>query len=253
MSFLKNLFAAAVVVSLPLSAAATSLLNLDADDLTLTDGDTVTSWGPATGSGTPTYRENSTPGGFAAVEFDGGDHFGTLAASFFPTSGTGDFIVAGLIKATNIGAYQNIIDDAASNRPMLWIDPAFNYELNYSGGGGAKAVGTGQDGWDVFIANSRTNQLFINSPTANATGGSAVAYTSAEAFDLFNRNGGQRFRGLVADLRVYNDVADLNGGYAGLYNDLSSKLAAPVPVPASLPLMLGGAALLGVLARRRKS
>jgi hypothetical protein len=226
------------------TASGALLLNLDADNLALSDGQAVVSWGSATASGTPTFRANQTPGGHAAVEFNGVDHFGTLAAGFFPASTSGDFIVAGLIKATHTGTYHNIIDDDVSNRPMVWIDPGFRYELNFGGGGGARGAGTGLDDWDVFIADSRTNQLYINSPTANASGGGAVPYFSAEVFDLFNRDGAQTFQGLVADLRVYNDAASFGNDFAGLYLDLSSKLVA-VPTPATLPLLATGLLLIG--------
>jgi hypothetical protein len=251
MNFTSHTIAALVLCTVPMFAHSATLLDLDADDLAQADGSTVTSWGIATGSGTPTYRTNQTPGGFAAVEFNGSDHFGTLSAVNFPASASGDLIFAGLIKATNIGAYHNIIDDAASNRPMLWIDTAFRFELNYSYGSTEPAAGTGVDGWDVFIANSRTNELFINSATANGGGGSAVAYNFAEGFDLFNRNGGQTFQGLVADLRVYNSTDDFGGDYGALYTDLSSKLS-PVPVPASLPLLLAGIGLFAGIGRRAK-
>lgn len=250
MNFIRSTTAAILFSFAPVLAHSATLLNLDADTLVQADGTTVTSWSIATGSGTPTYLTNQTPGGFAAVEFDGADHFGTLSAANFPASGSGEFIVAGLIKATNTGGYHNIIDDDASNRPMLWIAPNYEYELNFAGGGGAQAAGTGVDGWDVFIVNSLTNQMYINSGTANATGGGAVAYNVPEVFDLFNRDGGQTFQGLVADLRVYNSSADFGGDYGALYADLSSKLT-PVPLPASLPLLIAGFGLFAGLKRRK--
>jgi len=86
---------------------------------------------------------------------------------------------------------------------------------------------------------------------ANASGG-AFSYNLTEAFDLFNRNGGQTFQGLVADFRVYNSTDDFGGDYAALNADLSNKLLAPVPVPASLPLLLGTMGLIAGLRRRAK-
>lgn len=241
--------AAALFCTAPAIAHSAVLLNLNADDLALANGDVVASWDIATGSGTPTYLTNQTPLGFAAVEFNGSDHFGTLAATHFPTSASGDLIFAGLIKATNTGAYHNIIDDDAGNRPMLWIDGS-DYELNaYYTGAGALAIGAGVDGWDVFIANSKTGELWINSVIANASSG-AYSYNLAEAFDLFNRDGGQTFQGLVADFRVYNSPDDFGGDYAALNADLSSKLVAAVPGPASLPLLLGAVGLIAGLRRR---
>lgn len=251
MNFIKTVASVAAFVVVPLTAHSALLLDLNAEDLALTDGATVASWDIANASGTPTFRENQTPGGFAAVEFNGSDHFGQLAAAQIPASGTGDLIFAGLIKATNTGGYHNLIDDDAQNRPMLWIDPAFRYELNFAGGGGSRGVGNGLDGWDVVIANSRTNQLWINSATPNASGGGAVGYYSSESFDLFNRDGGQTFQGLVADFRVYNDAAAFGGDYAALHADLASKLVAPVPGPATPALMILGILALGFARIRR--
>lgn len=252
MRFLQYTASAAILCFMPVLAQGATLLNLDAEDLAQADGTTVTSWDIATASGTPTYRANQTPGGFAAVEFNGSDHFGSLSAAQVPVSGSGDLIFAGLIKATNTGSYHNIIDDDASNRPMLWIDPSFGLELNFSGGGGARGLGNGIDGWDVFIANSKTNQIFVNSPVANGTGRDAVAYNSAEVFDLFNRDGNQTFQGLVADFRVYNSTDDFGADYAALYRDLSSKLTV-IPVPASLPMLVGALGLVAAIGRRAKT
>jgi hypothetical protein len=169
-----------------------------------------------------------------------------------PASGTGDFIVSAVVKANSIGSYHNIIDDDASNRPMLWIDPSFNYELNFAGGSGAKGVGTGTDGWDIVIADSRTGMLYVNSATANATGGGAVAYFAGKAFDLFNRDGGQTFQGLVAELQVYND-AETFSGFAALHQELNDEWFAPtdVPAPASVALLLIGFAGMVAVKRRK--
>ncbi|MFT6390432.1 MAG: hypothetical protein ACJASL_004729 [Paraglaciecola sp.] len=204
-------------------ANGTQLLNLDASNLALNNTDNVTSWGPTTASGTPTFLTGQSPNGNSAVEFNGNDHLGTLASTFFPASISKDFIVAAVVKANNIGRYHNIIDDDASNHPMLWIDPSFNYEQNFSGGTGSKRAGTGIEGWDVVIMNSRTNELYVNSATANATGRQANNYSTAEVFDLFNRDGRQTFQGLVAELRVYNDVQDFNNDFGALYTELHNK------------------------------
>lgn len=222
------------------------LLNLDASTLGLSNGVSVVTWGVATASGTPTFLTGQTPNGNSAVELNGADHFGGLGASYFPTSPSQDFIVAAVIKASNIGAYHNIIDDQGRNRPMLWIDPAFNYELNY---GAAKSVGTGTDGWDIVIMDSRNNQLYVNSATANATGGGAVPYSVAEGFDLFNRQGGQTFQGLVSELRVYNDTDSFGNDFGALYSELNNKwFATAVPEPSTLAIFALG---LMVLASRR--
>ncbi len=105
---------------------------------------------------------------------------------------------------------------------MLWIDPSFRYELN-AGGRGTRAAGTGPNGWDIVIADSKNNQLYVNSPTPTATGGAAAAYTATKNFDFFHRDGGQIYQGLVAEERVYTDAADFGGDFAALYNSLWTK------------------------------
>jgi len=200
------------------------VLQLDAEELaeTLTNGDIVSSWGPATGQGTPTFLTGQTPNGGPAVSFDVGDHFGQLAPSFFPPAGTGDWIVAVVIRPDSINAYHNIIDDDAQNRPMLWIDPDNRYELNFHWGH-SPTIGAGPGGWDIVIADSQNNLLYVNSPCSNGTGGAPITYSVAEAFDLFNRDGGQTYSGLVAELRVYTNPADFGDDYLALYVELVSK------------------------------
>ncbi len=238
-----------VMVMLAGSAHGSLILNLDASSLGLANGATVSAWSVATASGTPTFLTGQTPNGNAAVEFNGSDHFGQLSSSLFPTSASQDFIVAAVIKANSIGSYHNIIDDNGGSRPMLWIDPSFNYELNYGGGGGAKGAGTGSDGWDIVIMDSRNNQLYVNSSTANATGGGAVAYSTPKAFDLFNRNGAQTFQGLVSELRVYNDAASFGGDFGALYNELNDKwLVTDVPEPSTLVIFALG--MIGLASRQ---
>jgi hypothetical protein len=180
------------------STVGAGIVQLDASTLGLTNGVVVSSWGGQTAAGTPTYLDGQTPNGGAAVQFNsGGDRMGDNVP--VAASAAGDWITVAVVKANSIGAYHNLVDDDASNRPMLWIDPSFNYEMNF-GGGGAKGVGTGTGGWDIVIADSRLNQLYVNSPTPNATGGGAVAFNVGEPFDFFHRDGGQTFQGLVAEL-----------------------------------------------------
>ncbi len=92
------------------------------------------------------------------MQFNGSDRFGDNI--IVPASAAGDFIYVAVVKANNTGGYHNLVDDDIGVRPMLWIDPSFNYELNYSGGVGAKAVGTGTDGWDTATATNGNNNCF---------------------------------------------------------------------------------------------
>ena len=202
-------------------------VHLDATSLGLSSGDTVTTWGGQTAGGTPTYLTGQTPNGGPVVEFDGGDRMGDNV--FVPSSPAGDWILVVVIKPANINAYHNLVDDDAQTRPMLWIDPFYNYELNYSNGTGAKAAGAGPDGWDIVIADSRLNELYVNSSTVNATGRNAVAFTTGKPFDFFHRDGGQTFRGQVAEMRIYTDRADFGGDFAALYGEMHAKWIAQTP------------------------
>ncbi len=235
-------------------ANAGLVLQLDASTLGLTNGQNVASWGPATASGTPTFLTGQTPNGKAAVSFNGSDHFGQLGASLFPASSSGDFIIAAVLRANDISAYHNIIDDNNSNKPMLWVHPSFSYELNFNGGS-KPAAGGGLNGWDVVIANSKTAQLWVNSPVSNGTGGIPTAYNADEAFDLFNRDGGKTFQGMVAELRVYNDADEFGNDYAGLYNELNAKwVSNSVPEPTSLAIFgIGALGMVGTRRRRKRA
>ena len=219
---LSNVQASGRDVILAGAAVPAGVVQLDASTLGLASGSVVSSWGGQTSGGTPTLLAGQTPNGGAAVQFNaGGDRMGDNV--FVPASAAGDFIYVAVVKANNTGNYHNLVDDDVSNRPMLWIDGSFNYEMNFSGGGGAKAVGTGPGGWDIVIMDSRLNQLYVNSTTPNASGGEAVPFTAGEAFDFFHRDGGQTFQGLVAEARIYNDRAAFGGDFAALYNELQTK------------------------------
>ena len=207
--------------------AAGPITQFDATALALQNGDTVTTWGGQTAAGTPTFLTNQTPNGMPAVEFNGGDdHMGNNVP--LPAAAAGDWILVAVIKPQNIGAYHNLADDDPASRPMLWIDPSFNYELNFGGGGGAKAAGTGPNGWDIVIADSRLNQLYVNSATPNAFGRNAVAYSATKNYDFFHRDGGQTYRGLVAEMRIYTDRAEFGGDFAALHSEMVAKYFDPL-------------------------
>ncbi len=222
------LAAAALVIVMQSNARAASavaadpIVQFDATALALQNGDAVTLWGGQIAGGTPTYLTNQTPNGMPAVAFNGGgDRMGNNIP--LPASAAGDWILVAVIKPQNIGAYHNLADDDPSGRPMLWIDPSFNYELNFGGGTGAKAAGTGMNGWDIVIADSRLNQLYVNSPIPNASGRNGVAYSATKLYDFFHRDGGQTYRGLVAEMRIYTDRADFGGDFAALHAAMVAK------------------------------
>ncbi|HIK91807.1 MAG TPA: hypothetical protein EYG03_07475, partial [Planctomycetes bacterium] len=146
------------VVLVDAPTAGAGIVQFDASSLGLANGNVVSNWGGQTAGGTPTYLAGQTPNGGAAVQFNGSDRFGDNI--IVPASAAGDFIYVAVVKANNTGGYHNLVDDDIGVRPMLWIDPSFNYELNYSGGVGAKAVGTGTDGWDTATATNGNNNCF---------------------------------------------------------------------------------------------
>ncbi len=196
------------------------LIQFDAKALTLTEGETVEEWGGQGATGVAVYRAVATPNGSPAVELDGFANFGQ---ALLAASAAQDFIVAAVIRPDHVGAYHNVIDDDASNRPMLWIDPANRYEFNFAGGSSPIVGDTGVDGWDIVIADSRRNELYVNSPVPNGSGSSAFPWTADEEFDFFHRDDGQGYMGQVAELRVYNDAAAFGGNFAALYFELNSK------------------------------
>ncbi|MEX2214503.1 MAG: PEP-CTERM sorting domain-containing protein [Phycisphaeraceae bacterium] len=242
-----NSFREIQVFNAPLPTAfSPPTVQLSAKQLALNNGDTVTTWGGQTAGGTPTFLTGQTPNGMQAVQFNGTDRMGD---NVFVPADNGDFIIALVVKPNSIGAYHNLLDDDVQNRPMLWVDTTFNYEANFGGGTGAKAAGTGTDGWDIVIFDSRTNQLFVNSPTPNATGGGAVPFTAGEFFDFLNRDGGQTFQGLLAELRIYNNRIAFGGDFDALYNELVQTWFVAVPEPATFGLFAVSA--LALLRRRR--
>lgn len=210
-------------------------VTFDASTLGLQNGDVVSSWGGQAAAGNPIFLANQTPGGGPAVAFHGSaDRMGDNIS--LPPSGAGDWILVAVIKPRNLGVYHNIVDDDAQIRPMLWIDPSFRYELNFSGGSGAsRAAGAGPGGWDIVIVDSRFNQLYVNSATPNATGGGGVIWGPGKTWDFFHRDGNQAFQGLVAELRLYNDRAVFGGDFAGLYNQMRVKWFNAAPIASAGP------------------
>ena len=209
----------------------TLAVQFDATTLGLASGAIVSNWGGQSAAGTPTFLTAQTPSGRPAVEFNGSDRMGDNVP--IAASAASDWIFVAVVKPTNIGSYQNLVDDDPSSRPMFWIDPSFNYEFNFAGGTGAKSAGVGTNGWDIVIADSKNNQLYVNSSTPNATGGGAVPFNADKNFDFFHRDVGQTFQGLVAEERLYTDRADFGSDFATLYNTLKSKWLVPNSLPST--------------------
>ena len=194
---------------------------LDASTLVLSDGAVVDQWSTQVATGAPIFNTGQTPGGGPAVTLDGSAHFGDIE---LPSTLFGDFVIAAVVRPDNTGDYRNIIDDRAHNRPMLWIDADFAYESNLGGGTKPLAGDSGEGGWDIIIADSRNNQLFLNSVIANGTGGGSFLYSVPELHDLFHRNGtAQEFSGQVAELRIYNDAGLFLEDFTALHDELYTK------------------------------
>lgn len=217
------------------------VVQLDASALVLANGASVAIWGGQTAGNTPTYQTAQTPNGGPAVEFNGTDRLGEDVQ--VPTSTAQDWIYVAVIKPlTTHGAYHNLIDDDPGSRPMLWIDGANRYEFNY-GGATRPTAGQGPGGWDIVIADSRLNRLYVNSGTTYVDGGAAIPYATGKAFDFFHRDGSASFKGQVAEVRLYNDRAAFGGDIAALYDELYDKWLATPAVTAVSPAFgstLGG-------------
>jgi len=177
--------------------------------------------------GQPKFLTDQTPLGGSVVQFDGDDHFGQIELK---STDEADFVFAAVLKPDQTDGYHNLIDDDDSNRPMIWIDnrDPQSYEANFGVGGDGPHLpptNSGTDGWDIIILDSKSGTIYFNSGEATHTA-PAVAWapeSGSEVFDFFNRDGGASYRGLVAELRVYNGASAFGNDYAALYNELHEK------------------------------
>ena|GEM_PF-81543 len=204
---------------------ASTIVHFDAMALELEDGTTVSEWDGKTADGDPVYLKNQSPGGGPAVQFDGDDHFGE---AILEPSDSGDFIVMAVVKPDQHGPYHNIIDDDDSNRPMLWVDDRSpqSYEANFGIGGDGPVLpptNSGHLGWDIVFFDSRKGRVYLNSPVPTHTAPAINWDAGEEVFDFFNRDGKQAYRGLVAEVRVYNNRADIGDSYENIYHQLRRK------------------------------
>ena len=201
------------------------IVHFDATSLELEDGAVVELWDGKTADGDPVYLKNQSPGGGPAVQFNGDDHFGE---AILEPSDSGDFIVMVVVKPDQHGPYHNIIDDDDSNRPMLWVDSRSpqSYEANFGVGGDEPVLpptNSGHLGWDIVFFDSRNGRMYVNSPVPTHTAPAINWGTGEEMFDFFNRDGKQSYRGLVAEVRIYNNRADIGDSYENIYNQLRRK------------------------------
>jgi len=204
------------------------ILHLDASVLNLEDGSSVSEWGgvsPNTDSGgVAFFVEEQTPNGGPAVDLDMWTHFGEVTLK---ASSAGDFIVAAVLSPADLaGIYHNLIEDDDSNRPMLWIDnrDPQSYEAN-TGGSTLPTTNSGEGEWDILIFDSKRGQIYFNSATPNFEV-PAVRWSpesGSEKFDLFNRDGGASYEGLIAEFRVYNNAMAFGNDFAAMFMELRTK------------------------------
>ena len=211
--------------SITITTYGSPIVHFDATALELDDGAVVELWDGKTAEGQPIYLKSQTPGGGPAVKFDGNYHFGEAVLE---SSDFGDFIVMAVVKPDQHGPYHNIIDDDDSNRPMLWVDARNpqSYEANFGvGGDGPNLPPTnrGPLGWDIVMFDSAVGKLYVNSPVPTHTAPAITWDPGEEKFDFFNRDGKQAYRGLVAEVRVYNNRAQIGASYENIYNQLRRK------------------------------
>ena len=225
-SLLTSIFACLFALQLN----AELVMHFDASKLELNDEDYVEEWGGQEAEGNPIYLKSAAPNGGSAVQFDGESNFGQTT---LVSSGTGDFIIAAVVKPDQVdGLYHNLIDDDDANRPMLWIDnrDPQSYEANFGVGGEGPHLpptNSGPEGWDIVIFDSKNGLIYFNSPTTNYTAPAVEWSADEEDFDFFNRDSNQNFQGLISEMRVYNDSADFGNDFESLYYELRSKWFMP--------------------------
>ncbi len=186
-----------------------------ADALGLADGAGVGLWNDASGSGNhgvqniallrPAFRANQR-NGLPAVRFDQ-DFFDSVTLR----SQAGNMTIVAVLSPDHLGVYHNIIDDDDSNAPMLWVDRQNEYELNFGPAGPTELSAQGPEGWDLLFAVTRSpgpSELHLNSAQPTGTAPGSLGNPASEAYDLFNRDGGQAFRGAVAELMIYDTALD---------------------------------------------
>jgi carbonic anhydrase len=198
---------------------ATPPLILDATTLDLKNEEAVSTWAGRSTTGTPTYTADQAPNDKPVVVFEYGDRMDDITLDPSPA---GDWILVAVISPDHVSTRLSLVD-ADDDQPQLRIDTASDYELNGAGGTGTKYAGYA-NGWDIVMVDSQRNELYVNSPTSNGTGGGARSFTSHANFHLLhNRNAEETYQGMVAELRIYTDRASFGGDFARLYNDMRAK------------------------------
>ena len=147
---------------------------------------------------------DDTLNGLPVVRFDS-DH---LTRVGWLWSIHGEFTIAAVVDPDATGYYHNIFESRGAERPMLWVDPHGRYEHSFSqGSGGAVAGDVSPSRFDIVIAVKRFGvgpDLYINTAPVAAVGSGDYLTRLISGYDLFNRDGGQRFEGRLAEMIAYD-------------------------------------------------
>jgi hypothetical protein len=181
------------------------------DSLKLANGANVNRWNDDSGSGNhgvqntaarqPMFQVNAFNDS-PAVRFDK-DFFDGVTLR----SQSGNITFVAVLSPDHFGAYHNIIDDADSNAPMLWVDRKNRYELNFGPGSDSELSAQGAGGWDILFAVTKTpgpSEIYLNNATPTGTAPGSLGNPESETYNLFNRKGAQGFVGEVAELIIYD-------------------------------------------------
>lgn len=186
-----------------------------------------------------------------------------------------NLLAAGAIVAAMSGAVQAAPVEwtVASGGNGHWYELIFGPSISWTDAAAAAAASThlGQSGYLATIT-SAAEQAFLNGLNKNGytawLGGtdSAVegtwAWITGEPWGYTNWAPGEPndyfgedyLAGWWFSTGEWNDLPDAPGAYVNYYVvEYNAPTMAPIPLPGGLPLALGGLAMLGLLARRRKA
>jgi hypothetical protein len=184
-----------------------------AKDLSLNDGDTVSSWDPSVGSnslsatGSPTYRASSINGN-PAVEYDGSDDLHRSAFSFGDLSPPYTFISVSDLADGSSSANEPAGDNN-DVRPYYFNDSGGDNDYQFSNGGATVDGGTSQDTPEIisvhFAGNNNQSEMRVSRGTHTITatfdGGALSGLTVGARGDGFGN-----FNGTIGFVEVHDGL-----------------------------------------------
>jgi len=161
----------------------------------------------SSGEKQPVVVGDASPTKRPAVRFDGDDDvLAPNGVTLSPQNSLHWFIVH---KADPDMQYRNIFDSTELGSMCLWVDPNKNYEFNNCAGKtydtlkSAAEVGT----WQVVqasVVDDKTNVLWVNDEfQSNTYSEASNGGLKSNKYDIFNRGGGQFYKGLVGEIIVF--------------------------------------------------